>query len=235
MDYPGARKSKSTNEFYRRLEDHDSKTFKDCVERHVALTESLLKAGELSKRITTLHDHSRYDCPFNFSNKYCDFPNTGLQDKSTLYNQDMLEAEAQVLCDANTLRKVALSISEVSENVEFLTASLTNSGSDWVNTKVIRMAGKSMEHDILSWVKFSSLLGLGATQSSLTATIQAPRKEIGQTREQKQMSILIINYFTISGAPINLKMFATGKIQNIPSGQLTLMTQMTESMNVVTL
>lgn len=65
-----------------------------------------------------------------------------------------MEAKSEVLLDPNKLSEdgtVALNISEVSENAEFLAVSLSTSGSDWVNIKVIRVADKSTEPDSLSW------------------------------------------------------------------------------------
>jgi prolyl oligopeptidase PreP (S9A serine peptidase family) len=73
------------------------------------------------------------------------------------YIQENLEAEAEVLLDPNNLSEdgtVALNISAVSKNAEFLAVGLSASGSDWVNIKVIRVADKSTEPDSLSWVKF---------------------------------------------------------------------------------
>lgn len=173
LEYPEVRRDESVvdnyhgvlvHDPYRWLEDPDSKEVKDFVEKQVVLTESLLKTCEtrekLSERITALYDHPRYDCPFKRGDKYFYFFNTGLQAQSVLYIQDKLEAEAQVLFDPNKLSEdgtVALSISEVSENAEFLAVGLSTSGSDWVNIKVIRVADKRTEPDFLSWVKSLSI------------------------------------------------------------------------------
>jgi prolyl oligopeptidase len=47
---------------------------------------------------------------------------------------------------------VALSTSAFSENAEFLAVGLSSSGSDWINIKVMKVADKSWEPDVLSWV-----------------------------------------------------------------------------------
>jgi len=171
---------------YRWLEDPDSKDVKDFVEKQVTLTESLLQTCEtrekLTERITALFDHPRYDCPFKRGDKYFYFFNTGLQAQSVLYIQDKLEAEAQVLLDPNKLSEdgtVALSISEVSENAEFLAVGLSASGSDWVNIKVIRVADKTTEPDSLSWVKFSSITWTHDNKGFFYSRYPAPKEGEG--------------------------------------------------------
>ncbi|CAN4094531.1 unnamed protein product [Withania somnifera] len=69
-----------------------------------------------------------------------------------------LDGEPEVLLDPNTLSEdgtVALSVCSISEDAKFLAYGISSSGSDWVTIKVMRVDGKSVEADVLSWVKFS--------------------------------------------------------------------------------
>lgn len=149
---------------YRWLENVDADDVKEFVEAQRKLCKEVLSTCDfrekLSERITDLFDYPKYDCPFKRGNKYFYFHNTGLQAQSVLYVQDDLRGEAQVFLDPNKLSDdgtVALSASVFSENTEFLAVGLNSSGSDWMSIKVMRVADKAWEPDILSWVKFSSI------------------------------------------------------------------------------
>ena len=77
---------------------------------------------------------------------------------SCAYLQDSLEEKGEVLVDPNLLSDdgtVALSIADVSESAEFLAVGLSSSGSDWLSIKVMRVADKAWESDLLSWVDLS--------------------------------------------------------------------------------
>ena len=111
----------------------------------------------LREKITKLSDSPRYDAPFKRGNKYFYFHNTGLQPQSVLYVQDSLDAEAKVLLDPNTLSEdgtVAITTVSVSEDAKYLAYALSNSGSDWVTIKLMRIEDHIVEADTLSWVCF---------------------------------------------------------------------------------
>ncbi|XP_060178641.1 uncharacterized protein LOC132608880 [Lycium barbarum] len=147
---------------YRWLEDPDSEETKEFVEKQVNLTDSLLKICEtrenLREKITKLYDFPKYEVPFRAGDKYFYFHNTGLQPQKVLYVQDSLDGEPEVLLDPNTLSEdgiVALSICSISEDAKYLAYGISESGSDWVTIKIMRVDDKSVQSDVVSWVKFS--------------------------------------------------------------------------------
>lgn len=173
LDYPLVKRDNSVVEDYhgvavadpyRWLENVDADDVKEFIEAQRILCKKVLSTCDfrekLQERITALFDYPKYDCPFKRGNLYFYFYNTGLQAQSVLYVQDDLRGEAQVILDPNKLSDdgtVALSASVVSENAEFLAVGLNSSGSDWMSIKVMRVADKAWEPDVLSWVKFSSI------------------------------------------------------------------------------
>jgi prolyl oligopeptidase PreP (S9A serine peptidase family) len=73
--------------------------------------------------------------------------------------QDGLDAEAQVLLDPNTLSKdgtVALSTYSISKDGKYFAYGLSESGSDWVTIRVMRIADRQPTSDKLSWVTSSN-------------------------------------------------------------------------------
>lgn len=149
---------------YRWLEDPDAKEVTDFVQKQVKVTESVLEKCDtrekLREKITKLFDHPRYHAPFRRGDKYFYFHNTGLQAQDTLYVQDTLNGEPEVLLDPNGLSEdgtISLSTCAVSEDAKYLAYGLSSSGSDWVTVKVMGVENKSVEPDTLSWVKFSGL------------------------------------------------------------------------------
>ncbi|KAJ1693682.1 hypothetical protein LUZ63_010380 [Rhynchospora breviuscula] len=173
LQYPPARRDDSVVDSYhgvpvpdpyRWLEDPDSEEVKEFVEKQAELTESVLASceerGKLREEITRLFDHPRYDTPFRRGDKYFYFHNTGLQAQSVLYVQNDVEGEAVVLLDPNKLSEdgtVALSITSISEDGKYLAYGISQSGSDWVSIKVMRIEDKQVLPDSISWVKFSAV------------------------------------------------------------------------------
>ncbi|KAL5073816.1 hypothetical protein RYX36_012800 [Vicia faba] len=173
LQYPAARRDDTVVDDYhgvnvadpyRWLEDPDAEEVKEFVEKQVQLTNSVIAECEtrskLNERITKLFDHPRYGAPFKKGDKYFYFHNTGLQPQDILYVQDSLEGEPEVLLDSNALSEdgtVSLNTFSVSEDAKYLAYALSSSGSDWATIKVMRIEDKTVEHDTLSWVKFSSI------------------------------------------------------------------------------
>ncbi|XP_016546458.2 prolyl endopeptidase isoform X1 [Capsicum annuum] len=171
LPYPIARRDESFTDYYhgvnipdpyRWLEDPNSEETKEFVEKQVNITDSVLKTCEtrekLRENITKLYDFPKYEVPFRAGDKYFYFHNTGLQPQKVLYVQDSLDGEPEILLDPNTLSEdgtVALSICSISEDAKFLAYGISSSGSDWVTIKIMRVDDKSVEPDVLLWVKFS--------------------------------------------------------------------------------
>ncbi|THG16584.1 hypothetical protein TEA_014447 [Camellia sinensis var. sinensis] len=171
LQYPFARRDESVvddyhgvliSDPYRWLENPDAEEVKDFVEKQVKLTESVLEKCDarekLREKITKLFDHPRYCAPFRRGKKYFYFHNSGLQPQSVLFMQDSLDGEPEVLFDPNGLSKdgtVSMRICAVSQDAKYLAYGLSSSGSDWITIKVMQIENKTIEPDIVSWVKFS--------------------------------------------------------------------------------
>jgi prolyl oligopeptidase len=72
--------------------------------------------------------------------------------------QDDLDAEPQVLLDPNALSTdgtVALSTYSISKDGKYFAYGLSESGSDWVTIRVMRIADRQPTSDKLSWVSSS--------------------------------------------------------------------------------
>ncbi|KAL7207348.1 hypothetical protein ACSBR1_029327 [Camellia fascicularis] len=192
LQYPLARRDESVvddyhgvriSDPYRWLEDPDAEEVKDFVENQVKLTESVLEKCDtrerLREKITKLFDHPRYRAPFRRGNKLFYFHNSGLQPQNVLFMQDNLDGEPEVLLDPNGLSKdgtVAMSICAVSEDAKYLAYGLSSSGSDWVTIKVMQVEHKTIEPDIVSWVKFSSVSWTHDSKGFFYSRYPAPKE-----------------------------------------------------------
>ncbi|KAL6011828.1 hypothetical protein ACLOJK_002294 [Asimina triloba] len=166
-----------------KLEDPNSSEVKDFVKKQADLTEGLLQKCDtrekIRNQITKLFDHPRYDTPFKRGGKYFYFHNRGLQAQSVLYVQEGLEEKAEVLLDPNNLSEdgtVALRAASISEDAKFLAYGLSSSGSDWVTIKVMRIEDKSVEPDLLSWVKFSGISWTHDSEGFFYSRYPAPKE-----------------------------------------------------------
>ncbi|KAK9205490.1 hypothetical protein WN943_015757 [Citrus x changshan-huyou] len=191
LQYPVARRDESIVDDYhgfkipdpyRWLEDPDAEEVKDFVQKQAELTDSVLNKCDvrdwLREKITKLSDSPRYDAPFKRGNKYFYFHNTGLQPQSVLYVQDSLDAEAKVLLDPNTLSEdgtVAITTVSVSEDAKYLAYALSNSGSDWVTIKLMRIEDHIVEADTLSWAKFTSITWTHDSKGFFYSRYPAPK------------------------------------------------------------
>ncbi|XP_024359467.1 uncharacterized protein [Physcomitrium patens] len=172
LPYPRARRYESVDVYhgveivdhYRWLEDPDAPETKEFVAQQVELTNTVLANCDnreiLKKKVTSLYNYPRYGCPYRHGKHFFFRHNPGLQSQNILYIQDSVDGEAEVLLDPNTLSDdgtVALAIKRFSENAEFLAYGLSSSGSDWITIRVMRVEGRVVLPDTLSWVKFTSI------------------------------------------------------------------------------
>ncbi|CAM6107503.1 unnamed protein product [Calypogeia fissa] len=173
LNYPDARRDDSVVEDlhgtqiadpYRWMEDPEAEEVKQFVDQQVTLTNSVLdkcdSRQKLKDRITSLYDYPKYECPFKRGDKYFYLHNKGLQPQSVLYVQESLEGDAEVLLDPNTLSEdgtISVSTFAFNKGAKYLACGLSASGSDWLTIKLLRVADREFEPDLLSWVKFTSI------------------------------------------------------------------------------
>ena len=170
FEYPPARKADQVDDYhgvkvadpYRWLEDLDSQETRQWVEGENKLTFSFLSSiparTSIKDRLTKLWNYEKYGIPFKEGNRYFYSRNSGLQNQSVLYTVTSIDGEPKLLLDPNTLSTdgtVAFSGMKVSNNGKLLAYSLSASGSDWQEWRVLDVeTGKDLGDD-LKWVKFS--------------------------------------------------------------------------------
>lgn len=114
----------------------------------------------LKKRLSDLMNYPKYGLPFKKNEVYYYFKNDGLQNQSVLYSQLTLDAEPEIVLDPNKLSTdgtVALTAIEFSDNGKYLAYSISKSGSDWNEIRVLNLEDKTLLDDKVEWVKFSSI------------------------------------------------------------------------------
>ncbi|XP_030074784.1 prolyl endopeptidase [Microcaecilia unicolor] len=149
---------------YAWLEDPESEETKAYVKAQNDITMPFLERSDVrakfKTKMTELYDYPKYSCPYKRGNRYFFFYNTGLQNQSVLYMQESLTSAAQVFFDPNTLSEdgtISLQMCRLSENCEYFAYGLSQSGSDWVTIRFLRVDDHQELPDTLERVKFSSL------------------------------------------------------------------------------
>ncbi|XP_040206108.1 prolyl endopeptidase [Rana temporaria] len=149
---------------YRWLEDPDSDKTKAFVEAQNNLTMPFLEQCPVRKlfkdRMTELYDYPKYSCHFKKGKRYFYFYNSGLQNQRVMYVQDSLDDEPRVFLDPNTFSEdgtIALRGYAFTEDGEYFAYGLSNSGSDWVTIKFLKVCNQEELPDVLERVKFSCM------------------------------------------------------------------------------
>jgi prolyl oligopeptidase len=168
--YPVAEKDNTVDQYfgtevpdpYRWLENDTSQATAAWVEAENEVTNAYLAKipfrEQLKQRLTDLVNYERIGVPQKKNGKYYFFKNDGLQNQNVLYVKDALDGEATVLLDPNTFSDdgtVALSGISLSNDGKYLAYSISRSGSDWREIRVIDLATRKLLDDHILWAKFS--------------------------------------------------------------------------------
>ncbi len=154
---------KSVQDPYRWLENQDDPEVLAWSTAQSEYTEQLLSSSAsrqaIKSRLTSLWNYERYTTPTRHGEFWLLKKNDGLQDQSVLYKTTDLDEPGEVLLDPNELSadgSRSLRSYSASEHGKYLAYSISESGSDWQEWRVLELAsGKPLE-DRLEWTKFTS-------------------------------------------------------------------------------
>ena len=175
LTYPVAQRDDTTDDYfgtevadpYRWLEDDRS----DETARWVAAENAAIRRylsqfperGRIAARLAELWDYPKYGIPERHGDFRFFFENGGLQNQSVLYRHRDGE-EPEVFLDPNVLSEggtVALTGMSFSRDDRYMAFSAAESGSDWVELRVMELATGILLPDRVRWVKFSGAVWSG--------------------------------------------------------------------------
>lgn len=147
---------------YRPLEDDNAPATAAWVKAENEVTQDYLAQipyrQQIKDRLTQLFDYPKEGVPFRKGEYLFFYKNNGLQNQSVLYYQKGLDGTPEVFLDPNTLSTdgtVALSGVSFSKDNKLAAYTVSASGSDWVEIKVMEVESRKQLPDLIKWVKFS--------------------------------------------------------------------------------
>lgn len=147
---------------YRWLEEDTAKEVEDWMDTQNAVTfdylEKIPYRNKIRERLTELLDFPRLSSPFRAGEYYFFYKNEGLQNQPVIYYQRGLEGSPEVFLDPNLHSEdgtVSMGLIGFSQDDRYVAFSRSESGSDWLQIRVIEIATKQELPDVLHWVKFS--------------------------------------------------------------------------------
>jgi prolyl oligopeptidase len=170
FDYPKARKVDHVDTYhgvtvadpYRWLEDDNSAETAAWVEAQNKITfgylEQIPYRKAIGDRILKTNDYEKFSAPSRRGPYYFYTRNDGLQNQSVLYIQKGLDGKPDVLIDPNAWSKdstTRLSGFVPSLDAKYAAYGVSQSGSDWLEYKVMELATKKTLSDSVQWVKVS--------------------------------------------------------------------------------
>ncbi len=171
ITYPVTKKVKQADTYfgtkvadpYRWLEDDKSAATAEWVKQQNVVTNNYLLAiphrNEIKERLTELWDYPKMGVPFRKGNFLFYYKNSGTQNQSVLYVQNLTTSEERILLDPNTMSgdgTLSLGNISVTKDGQYLAYSYALSGSDWNEIRIIEVEGVQL-NDTLKWIKFSDI------------------------------------------------------------------------------
>lgn len=168
--YPVAQKDSTVDNYfgtsvadpYRWMENDTTAMVASWVGEENALTNSYFAQipyrDSIKNRLTELFNYPKVGTPTRHGEYYFFFKNDGLQNQSILYYQKGLDGAPQVFLDPNKLSAdgtVALASVSFSSDDKYCAYSVSQSGSDWVEIRLMEVATLKQLPDVIKWVKFS--------------------------------------------------------------------------------
>ena len=172
MKYPPSKQQDIQDDFhgtlvpdpYRWLEDGQAPETRAWLQAQQALSETFLATvpgrEAYRTRLTELWNYPRYSPPDERQGQYYFSKNDGLQNQPILYRQTGLDGPPEPLLDPNRLSDdgtVALMNRSFTDDGTLMAYSLSASGSDWQEVRIMETATGRVYDDLLQWAKFTSL------------------------------------------------------------------------------
>ncbi len=170
--YPKTKKGTESNTYfgtkvsdpYRWLEDDKSKSTADWVKSQNAVTNKYLASipyrDKMKTRLTELWDYPKMGVPFRKGDYLFYYKNSGTQNQSVLFVQNLNTNIERVLLDPNTMSADGtLSIGSISvtNDGKFLAYTSAKSGSDWNEINILEVESGIPLSETIQWVKFSNV------------------------------------------------------------------------------
>lgn len=147
---------------YRWLEDDRSEETAAWVKEQNAFTQDYISQipfrDDIKERLTELFNYPTQGAPAKHGDYYYYSKNDGLQNQSVIYYTLGKDGEEMVFIDPNKLSEdgtVALTGLSFSQDDKYCAYVTSESGSDWVEIRVMDVATKEIQPDLIKWVKFS--------------------------------------------------------------------------------
>jgi len=152
---------------YRWLEDDTAPEVQQWVRDQNSDFEAYISGCEMrnsiKSRLTDLWHYAKASPPQYRAGYYYTWRNNGLQNQPVLYRSPNLEEVGEIVLDPNTLSEdgtVAVIARAVSPDGNYFAYSLSKSGSDWQDIKVLNLNTKEDCPDFLKHAKFTSITWL---------------------------------------------------------------------------
>ena len=201
MPYPETQRTDVVDDYfgtkvadpYRWLEDDNSEATAAWVKAQNAVTQDYLSQipfrDAIRGRLTQLWNYPKEGIPAKHGDAWYYFYNDGLQNQSVLYRTTAPGAQGEVVLNPNTLSDdgtVALSSVAFSKDGKYCACAVAESGSDWVEIRVMNTADRTFTTDKINWVKFSGAEWAPDSKGFYYSAYDAPEKGVFSSQNQFQ-------------------------------------------------
>jgi prolyl oligopeptidase len=152
---------------FRPLEEPDADVTREWVDAQCALLEGYYAEckdrSAIEKRVEELINFERITCPYRRGDRVFFRHNTGLQNQSVLYvceGGKLDLSSKRMLIDPNTLSEdgtTQLKSCHMSDDGKFMCYSVSPSGADWTEHRVMDIDTGETLPEVLKWTKFTSV------------------------------------------------------------------------------
>lgn len=122
----------------------------------------------IARRLEELWDYEKYSLPKKAAGRYFYDYNDGLQNQESVYLQETLESEPELLIDPNSWSEddtLALAGFYPSPDGRFLAYTTQDGGSDWRTARIMDLEERTTLADELEWLKFTMPVAWAADSS----------------------------------------------------------------------